>query len=187
MKFIAIIAAVSADMECWRNCYGKEGDEYYCHRKCDSMMNLNSRDAFGAIRTDIFNEDFDLDTLPERALTSRAAQNVYAQQNFLMQLDSDTDACWNKCVLYQPAHMCQYACNQQETFVPAALMNLKSLDDLVNDFGMEFDVDQWALMNLEDPREECYQECVADRCDEPTWDYILASSCCSKRCYHAWP
>ena len=166
MKFFTAIAAVSAS----------------------TLMNLNSRDPFGAIRTDIFNEDFDLDTLPKRALTSRAAQNVYAGQNFLMQLDSETDACWNKCVLYQPAHMCQYACNQQETFVPAALMNLKSLDDLVTDFGMEFDVDQWALMNLDD-REVCYQECMVEhhREDDPSLDNILRSTICSRRCYNAGP
>ena len=53
-------------------------------------MNLNSRDAFGAIRTDIFNEDVDFDTLPERALTSRAAQNVYSPQ--LIRLDEQNSA-----------------------------------------------------------------------------------------------
>ena len=66
----------------------------------------------------------------------------------LMELDAAIDTCWEKCVLYQPAHMCQYACNQQETFVPPGLLQLKSLDTLVTDYGMEFDVDEWALMNL---------------------------------------
>ena len=51
--------------------------------------------------------------------------------------------------------MCQYACNQQETFVPPALMNLKSINDLVTDYGMEFDVDPYALMNLD----ECFDLC----------------------------
>ena len=68
MKFLAAIATTSA--------FG--------------LMNLNSRDAFGAIRTDIFNEDVDFDTLPERALTSRAAQNVYSPQ--LIRLDEQNSA-----------------------------------------------------------------------------------------------
>ena len=55
--------------------------------------------------------------------------------------------------------MCQYACNQQETFVPPTLMNLKSINDLVTDYGMEFDVDTYALMNLD----ECFDLCMANR------------------------
>ena len=68
MKFLAVIAASSAQF-----------------LAKNDLMSLNSRDAFGATRTAIFNEDVDFGTLPERALISRAAQNVYAPQ--LVRLD----------------------------------------------------------------------------------------------------
>ena len=139
MKFFAAIAAVTAqlqflkrDEECHSKCFQycpawNTKCQLQCDKACEiNLISLNSSDAFSAIRTDIFNEDVNFDTLSEHALTSRAAQNIYAERNFLMQLDEDT--CWSKCVLYQPAHMCQYACNQQETFVPPSLM---SLDDLI--------------------------------------------------------
>ena len=105
--------------------------------------------------------------------------------------------------------MCQYACNQQETFVPPALMNLaKSIDDLVTDYGMEFDVDPYALMALNsrdafssirmdifdteadwETNERCFDMCMADfttwsstQFSRPNFD---GTAICNQRCYQS--
>ena len=117
----------------------------------------------------------------------------------LASADFDADSCWNKCVLYQPAHMCQYACNQQETFVPPALLSLKSIDDLVTDYGMEFDVDPYALMALNsrdafsgirmdifdteadwETNQNCFDMCMLDILNG---HFIDGTAICNMRCF----
>ena len=45
--------------------------------------------------------------------------------------------------------------------MPPALLELKSINDLVTDYGMEFDVDPYALMNL--GYDDCFDLCMANR------------------------